>query len=60
MYSASKAALTSLAKTTAIEEAPNGVRVNIISPGAIMSEMTDPFVAGKKYEYVKLSFVPFN
>ncbi len=47
-YNATKAALTSLAKTTALEEAPNGVRVNIISPGPILTEMVS-WVAGKTY-----------
>ena len=38
-YCASKAALTQLAKTMALEEAPNGVRVNVISPAGIVTEM---------------------
>ncbi len=48
VYNASKAALTSLAKTTALEEAPKGVRANIISPGPIMSEMTEGLLRGRK------------
>ena len=33
-YNASKAALTQFARTLALEEAPRGIRVNVINPGA--------------------------
>ena len=36
-YSASKAALTSLGRTFAVELAPRGIRVNTLSPGPIMT-----------------------
>ena len=39
-YSASKAALLTLTRTMAREWAPWRVRVNAVSPGPIMSEMT--------------------
>ena len=35
VYTASKGALTALARTLAVELAPRGIRVNVISPGAI-------------------------
>jgi len=38
-YCASKAAMTMLAKVVALEEAPNGVRSNAVSPGAHTSDM---------------------
>ena len=39
-YCASKAAVTMLAKTLALEEAAHKVRVNVVSPGAVFSEMS--------------------
>lgn len=45
VYSASKAAISSLAISAALELAPHGIRVNIIAPGAILSGMTSPFDA---------------
>lgn len=39
VYSATKAAITSLATSTALELAPNGIRVNCIEPGAIVTPM---------------------
>lgn len=38
-YSASKAALSGLARTTALEMAADGVTVNVVSPGPIETEM---------------------
>ena len=40
-YGASKAALVNLTKAMAAEWAPFGIRVNVVSPGAIKSEMTE-------------------
>ena len=37
-YCASKAALDQLARVVALEEAPNGVRVNVLSPGMVVTE----------------------
>ena len=39
-YAASKAALMGLAKSWAVELAPRGVRVNIVAPGWVDTEMT--------------------
>ncbi|TDE35653.1 SDR family NAD(P)-dependent oxidoreductase [Antarcticimicrobium sediminis] len=38
-YSSSKAALTGLARTAALELAPDGITVNVISPGPFETEM---------------------
>ncbi|MGO3321065.1 MAG: SDR family oxidoreductase [Microbacterium gubbeenense] len=42
-YNASKAAVAHLAKSLAVEWAPKGIRVNAISPGYFMSDMTRQF-----------------
>ncbi len=44
-YSPSKAALTMLAQTLSLEWAPDGIRVNVVSPGMTRTRMT-----GKMYE----------
>ncbi len=38
-YSAAKAALNSFSRSLAIELAPSGVRVNIVSPGPVLTDM---------------------
>ncbi|UOQ60479.1 SDR family oxidoreductase [Leucobacter rhizosphaerae] len=42
-YNASKAAVAHLAKSLAVEWAPSGIRVNSISPGYFLSDMTRQF-----------------
>jgi NAD(P)-dependent dehydrogenase (short-subunit alcohol dehydrogenase family) len=41
LYSATKAAIVSLGKTLAVELAPRGVRVNIVSPGPVETPIID-------------------
>jgi len=41
IYSASKGGVDALARSVAIEVAAQGVRVNVVSPGPIATEMTD-------------------
>ena len=38
-YTVSKAALTHFASCVAREEAPKGIRINVISPGAVITDM---------------------
>ena len=40
-YMMAKAALESLAWTLAVEEAKNGIRVNVVAPGLVVSDMGD-------------------
>lgn len=49
-YNSSKAALTMLGKSLAGEWAPRGVRVNMISPGYIASDMSTGSDGGKVWE----------
>ncbi len=42
-YCASKAAVTQLAKAIALEEAPHGVRANVVSPGVILTDLVRKF-----------------
>ncbi len=42
VYSASKAAMVALTKAAALELSPKGIRVNVINPGPIATEMTLP------------------
>jgi NAD(P)-dependent dehydrogenase (short-subunit alcohol dehydrogenase family) len=44
-YNASKAALTSLASSMAIELAPHDIRVNAVAPGTIDTQITRPMIA---------------
>ncbi|XP_053616928.1 3-oxoacyl-[acyl-carrier-protein] reductase FabG-like [Plodia interpunctella] len=41
IYCSSKAALTHFSKATALELAPHGVRVNIVSPGPVYTDILD-------------------
>ena len=55
-YSASKAALNSLVRTSAIELSRNGIRVNSILPGhieteALRSQLSDDFINNLKSKY---------
>lgn len=44
-YSAAKAAISSLARSMAVDLGPHGIRVNAVCPGWIHTEMVDDFVA---------------
>ena len=52
-YSASKAGLIGLTKTTAKEFASRGIRCNAVAPGFIASDMTDKLSDEVKQEYFK-------
>ncbi|MEU5092312.1 SDR family oxidoreductase [Streptomyces sp. NPDC021356] len=59
-YSPTKAALTMMAQTLALEWAPDGIRVNVVSPGMTRTQMTekmylDPEVKKAREEIIPLS-----
>ncbi|MGH7661669.1 MAG: SDR family oxidoreductase [Vulcanimicrobiaceae bacterium] len=45
LYAASKAAVTSLARTLAVEEARHGITINVVQPGDIQNKEADRAVA---------------
>jgi 2-hydroxycyclohexanecarboxyl-CoA dehydrogenase len=55
IYDASKAALLALMRTLAVEEAPNGIRVNAVCPGGTLTPFTlaRNIAAGKSEEEVR-------
>ena len=53
VYCASKAALSSLIRSMALELAPRGVRINAVSPSNICTPMLDSLTAFKTPEQVK-------
>jgi len=53
-YSASKAGVIGMTKTTAKELGSRGIRVNAIAPGFIVSEMTDKMTDQAKESLIKL------
>lgn len=48
IYSASKHAVIGLTKSAALEYAKTGIRVNVVAPGAVETEMYDRFAADPK------------
>ena len=52
-YASSKAAVIGLAKSLNKELAPNGVRVNVVTPGAIDTDMMKEYSAEDMQEIVK-------
>lgn len=57
-YCASKGAIESLVRTLALEEAPNGVRVNAIAPGNVRTPMNAHLFASAEYEQMMLAATP--
>ena len=57
-YSPTKAALTSLAQTLALEWAPDGVRVNVVSPGMTHTPMTEKMYADPEIKTARESIIP--
>jgi glucose 1-dehydrogenase len=57
-YSPSKAALTMLAQTLALEWAPDGIRVNVVSPGMTHTPMTEKMYADPQIKKERESIIP--
>jgi glucose 1-dehydrogenase len=57
-YSPSKAALTMLAQTLALEWAPEGIRVNVVSPGMTHTRMTEKMYADPEIKKSRESIIP--
>jgi glucose 1-dehydrogenase len=57
-YSPTKAALTMLAQTLALEWAPNGIRVNVVSPGMTHTPMTEKMYADPEIKAAREKIIP--
>jgi glucose 1-dehydrogenase len=57
-YSPSKAALTMLAQTLALEWAPDGIRVNVVSPGMTHTPMTEKMYADPRIKKAREDIIP--
>lgn len=59
-YSPSKAALTMLAQTLALEWAPDGIRVNVVSPGMTHTSMTEKMYADPVIKKAREGIIPLS
>ena len=59
-YCATKGAIELLTKALAIEEAPNGVRVNAIAPGNIRTPMNEHLLADAEFERAMVEATPMG
>lgn len=59
-YSPSKAALTSLAQTLALEWAPDGIRVNVVSPGMTRTGMTEQMYVDPQIKKARENIIPLS
>lgn len=57
-YSPTKAALTMLAQTLALEWAPDGVRVNVVSPGMTHTPMSEKMYADPQIKKAREAIIP--
>jgi glucose 1-dehydrogenase len=57
-YSPSKAGLTMLAQTLALEWAPDGIRVNVVSPGMTHTRMTEKMYADPQIKKAREDIIP--
>ncbi|MFE4542252.1 SDR family NAD(P)-dependent oxidoreductase [Arthrobacter sp. NPDC056727] len=57
-YSPSKAALTMLAQTLALEWAADGIRVNVVSPGMTHTRMTEKMYADPQIKKAREDIIP--
>ena len=59
-YSPSKAALTMLAQTLALEWAPDGIRVNVVSPGMTQTRMTEKMYIDPQIKKAREDIIPLG
>lgn len=59
-YSPTKAALTILAQTLALEWAPDGIRVNVVSPGMTHTRMTEKMYADPQIKKAREGIIPLG
>lgn len=59
-YSPSKAALTLLAQTLALEWAPDGIRVNVVSPGMTRTGMTEKMYIDPEIKKAREEIIPLS
>lgn len=59
-YSPSKAALTLLAQTLALEWAPDGIRVNVVSPGMTRTGMTEQMYVDPEIKRAREGIIPLS
>lgn len=59
-YSPSKAALTLLAQTLALEWAPDGIRVNVVSPGMTRTRMTEKMYLDPEIKRAREEIIPLS
>jgi len=59
-YSPTKAALTMLAHTLALEWAPDGIRVNVVSPGMTHTPMSAKMYADPKIKKAREDLIPIS
>ena len=59
-YSPAKAGLTMLAQTLALEWAPDGIRVNVISPGMTRTPMTEKMYADPTLKKAREDLIPLS
>lgn len=57
-YSPTKAALTILAQTLALEWAPDGIRVNVVSPGMTRTGMTEKMYVDPEIKQAREAIIP--
>jgi|EP01040_Poterioochromonas_malhamensis_P027205 NAD(P)-dependent dehydrogenase (short-subunit alcohol dehydrogenase family) len=60
VYSASKHAVQGLTKSVALEYAKQGIRVNVVAPGPVQTEMMDRFAPTEQHKTAFASTIPLG